>query len=177
MADRDQCATRPKIPRQGTPMDAEQVEVHVERLRRELVGRETEPHTVHVEAGAIAKFARAIGATDPIYYDAEYAKRTRHGAIIAPPTYPSHLMFLLMNARGTLTEFVPGLTRVLHTDDVVESWEPIKAGDTITSTGRCGDVFQRQGRDGAMLFQALDVTQVNQHGRKACVVRMITVQF
>jgi hypothetical protein len=33
-------------------------------------------------------FARAIGDTNPIYADADYAATTEVGAIIAPPTFP-----------------------------------------------------------------------------------------
>ena len=40
-----------------------------------------------VEATHIMMFARAIGDTNPIYSDAEYAKGTEVGAVIAPPTF------------------------------------------------------------------------------------------
>ena len=40
-----------------------------------------------IEAGAIMQFARAIGDTNQIYYDKEYAKGTELGDIIAPPTF------------------------------------------------------------------------------------------
>ena len=42
-----------------------------------------------VEAGALIKFARAIGETNPLYLDESYARTTRFGALIAPPTYVS----------------------------------------------------------------------------------------
>jgi acyl dehydratase len=40
-----------------------------------------------VEASHIMMFARAIGDTNPIYYDADYAAGTEVGSIIAPPTF------------------------------------------------------------------------------------------
>ena len=40
-----------------------------------------------VEASHIMMFARAVGDENRIYYDAEYAKGTEPGGIIAPPTF------------------------------------------------------------------------------------------
>ncbi|MGH7155032.1 MAG: FAS1-like dehydratase domain-containing protein [Acetobacteraceae bacterium] len=44
--------------------------------------------TFPVEASHIMMFARAIGDTNPVYHDAEAAKQTEVGGIIAPPTFP-----------------------------------------------------------------------------------------
>src|SRR5689334_22010288 len=44
--------------------------------------------TFPVEAGHIMLFARAVGDTNPVYQDAEAAKKTEVGGIIAPPTFP-----------------------------------------------------------------------------------------
>jgi len=155
-------------------MNAEQLQVYVDRFSRERVGRESKPETVVIEAGAIAKFARSLGETNPLYFDAAYAKTTRFGGIIAPPTFPSFLIYTVMHG---LPGVVEELSRVLHTDDIVDHPLPIKAGDQITSTARYAEVFQRQGRHGPMLFQAVDVTEVNQHGQLVAVVRMITVRY
>ncbi len=40
-----------------------------------------------VEAGHIMLFARAVGDTNQIYYDEDFAKGTEPGGIIAPPTF------------------------------------------------------------------------------------------
>ncbi len=40
-----------------------------------------------VEASHIMMFARAVGDTNPIYYDEEAAKQTEPGGMIAPPTF------------------------------------------------------------------------------------------
>jgi len=40
-----------------------------------------------VEASHILMFARAVNDPNPIYSDAEYARKTEVGAILAPPTF------------------------------------------------------------------------------------------
>ena len=44
--------------------------------------------TFPVEAGHIMLFARSIGDYNPVYHDAEAAKKTEAGGVIAPPTFP-----------------------------------------------------------------------------------------
>jgi len=58
--------------------------VSTETISEEAVAKITFP----VEAGHIMLFARAIGDTNPVYQDADAAKRTEVGSIIAPPTFP-----------------------------------------------------------------------------------------
>jgi hypothetical protein len=43
--------------------------------------------TFPIEATHILMFARAIGDENPVYHDAEKAKDTEAGGIIAPPTF------------------------------------------------------------------------------------------
>ena len=49
-------------------MNAEQLQVYVDRFSRERVGMVSKPETVLIEAGAIAKFARSLGETNPLYF-------------------------------------------------------------------------------------------------------------
>jgi hypothetical protein len=44
--------------------------------------------TMPVEASHIMMFARSIGDENPIYSDAEFAKNSEAGHILAPPTFP-----------------------------------------------------------------------------------------
>ena len=43
--------------------------------------------TFPIEATHIMMFARAIGDENPVYHDAERAKNTEVGGLIAPPTF------------------------------------------------------------------------------------------
>jgi acyl dehydratase len=113
------------------------------------IGVRGEPVTTEVEKGAVRKFARAIGETNPLYYDPGYAATTRFGAMIAPPTFVAVL-------KGTGLPPLPDppvtFTVFLHTDDRIEQFAPIKVGDLITTAPELADVFVKTGRNGEMLF-------------------------
>ena len=53
----------------------------------QLIGKAAEPMIFEVERGAIKKFADAVGDSNPLYWDYEYAKKSRYGATIAPPGF------------------------------------------------------------------------------------------
>jgi hypothetical protein len=156
------------------PVD-DAVTAHAERLRRKI-GHQSGPHVQVVEAGAIAKYARAIGATNPLFFDDAYARTTRFGGIIAPPTYAS--CFITPLLPGEMFELdLPPLTKALHTDDIAENDLPIRPGDLLTTIARYADVFIKLGRSGPILFQAADLTVTNQAGRRVALIRMLSANF
>ena len=53
---------------------------------RSFIGLESDPVTYVVEKHSIEHFARAIGESNPIYFDEQFAK-DNVGGIIAPPTF------------------------------------------------------------------------------------------
>jgi len=53
--------------------------------------RKTIPYTLTREA--IALYCRAVGEDHPIYFDEAYARTTRYGGLIAPPSIHILLMF------------------------------------------------------------------------------------
>lgn len=54
-----------------------------------LVGSASDPFEVEVEKGDIRRFATAIGDTNPLYFDEEYARAKGHAGLLAPPTFPT----------------------------------------------------------------------------------------
>jgi len=141
---------------------------------RASVGRTYGPVSVEVEKGAIAKFARSFGETNPLYFDEAYARTTRFGGIIAPPTYVSALGTELFH--GAMSGH-PDLKKKLHASDIVANHEPIRAGDVITVTITFADAYAKEGRSGSMLFEVFDTRLVNQHGREVAVVRMLSTSL
>ena len=55
------------------------------------VPRKTIPYTLTREA--IALYCRSVGETHPMYIDEAYARTTRYGGLIAPPSIHILLMF------------------------------------------------------------------------------------
>ena len=52
-----------------------------------FIGKKSERLYHRVSADSIRAFAQAIGEENPVYLDEEYAKTTKYGRMIAPPTY------------------------------------------------------------------------------------------
>jgi acyl dehydratase len=154
-------------------VSAEELQRHVERLRKRI-GTTGVPATRKVEAGALIKFARATGQTDPIFLDEEQARRGLFGAVIAAPTY---LSTFCADAMSGLIDLDLPLSMFLHTDDIVELGEPIRAGDCISAVARYADAYIREGRSGPLLFQITEMTLTNQNGEHVALVRVGTVSF
>ena len=56
-------------------------ETYITEEVRALIGKESEPITAFhaVESSEVRRFIQAIMDDDPIYWDAEYAKKTKYG--------------------------------------------------------------------------------------------------
>ncbi|MDB5444714.1 MAG: MaoC family dehydratase [Phenylobacterium sp.] len=145
----------------------------VARLKTRI-GLERGPVSRTIEAGALIKFARGIGETNPLYLDEAYAKTTRFGALVAPPTYVSTFTADVLG--GQLMDLDLPVTRFLHSDDAVEQASPILAGDVITAMARYADVYVRQGRNGPLLFQVAEM-RLTRGSEPVATVRVASVSF
>ena len=52
-----------------------------------FIGKSIGSVVCEVEKGSIKRFADAVGETNPLYWDEEYAAKSRYGSIIAPPGF------------------------------------------------------------------------------------------
>jgi acyl dehydratase len=126
---------------------------------RSVLGVESAPIAYDVEKGAIRKFVEAIGDEDPIYYDEKAAQAAGFKTIPAPPT------FLCTFRTQALPDLKIQFGRVrLNGGNDYEYRQPIYAGDSITVTAKYGDVAERTGRSGKMVFITTELTFRNQHG-------------
>ena len=126
-------------------------------MRQQAIGHESAPVTQDIEKGAIIKFARAIGDDNPLFNDEVEARRSRYGGLIAPPTF----LRSMVSARPELPFTLP-LERLLDGGSDWEYFEPVRAGDRITSVGRIEDISERTGRLGIMVFMKVVITYRNQ---------------
>jgi acyl dehydratase len=133
---------------------------------KDLLGKDQPAEYFEVEKDALKIFARAIGDPNPVYSDPEYAKKTRYGAQIAPPTFlidygiiklGDKLIALIEKNGGG---FINGGTTI---DFLV----PIKVGDTIKTVAKLIDLKEKVGSNGKLLFMTLEVNYFNQKGELA----------
>ncbi len=147
---------------------------HLARMHKRI-GLTKGPVSRRVEAGELIKFAHSIGETRPLYTDEAYARTTRFGALVAPPTYVSIFPPLLLGVG--LLDYEHPFARFLHSDDVVTNDRPICAGDVISGMSRYADAYVKEGRNGQLLFQAAELTLTNQRDERVALVRVVSVSF
>lgn len=145
-----------------------------------FIGQTTGTTTYAVERGAIARFAEAVGDTNPIYWDEEYAKKSKYGAIISPPGFFGWAIRrprstegpeAVAGMRGGPDFAAAGFPRVLDGGTEYDFIKPIKAGDILTAESKIKDIIEREGRTGKMVFLIRETTYTNQNGEVVAKAR------
>ncbi|UFJ43023.1 MaoC family dehydratase N-terminal domain-containing protein [Brevibacillus humidisoli] len=138
-------------------------------LFQPFIGVESVPVKNEVEKGAIKKFADAIGDANPLYRDEEYAKASRYGRIIAPPTF----------SRTFDYGEIPGLRfnreGLIHGEQHFEYRQPIGAGDVLYCSTKLADAYLKEGKLGQMTFLVYEQKGVNESGETVFIARSTVI--
>jgi acyl dehydratase len=147
--------------------------------------------TFPIEATHILMFARAIGDENPVYHDAEKAKETEAGGIIAPPTFTASVA--QFNPDGSRPRFgekwfgsgkapsgiegkapsVGGLNAEQH----FEYFRPVRPGEVLTAETRPNNTWERESkRAGKLLFSDRITDFRDQNGKLVVSVRSVSVR-
>ncbi|MCG8906836.1 MaoC family dehydratase N-terminal domain-containing protein [Pseudomonas sp. DP-17] len=142
---------------------------------KSLIGRSTGVTTTEVEKGRLRFFAKAIGETDPVYFDEEVARAAGYRTLPVPPTF---LMCLESEGRNpqAIVEEVMGfdLGRILHAEQEFIYYRMAFAGDVLTFDTRIADVYEKKG--GALQFVVQETRVSNQDGEHVADIRSSLVQ-
>lgn len=144
---------------------------------RKAIGVESEASIVLIEKEPIRRFAEAIGDPNPLYHDEEYAKKLGYRSIIAPPGYHPEYSFPIKRGRISGPRFRMPFTRNLNGGNEYEFFQPIQAGDVLSITNRLGDIYERDGRMGKMLFTISEVVFRNQKGETVLIMRNTGISY
>ncbi|MEQ1890190.1 MAG: MaoC family dehydratase N-terminal domain-containing protein [Alphaproteobacteria bacterium] len=155
-----------------------------------------------VEYTHIMMFARSVGDDNPIYHDAEYAKKTECGGIIAPPTFAQASAqfepnFVLrpqvgkpwMGSGKTPTGTPPkpktegekkeggGGGGGLHAEQHFEYHRNLRPGDVLSVTIIPGKKWEKEGkRSGKLKFSETISEYRDQNGELVITARGVGVQ-
>ncbi|MBI4303938.1 MAG: MaoC family dehydratase N-terminal domain-containing protein [Chloroflexi bacterium] len=152
---------------------------------KKLIGTNRGIRVFEVEKGAIRKFADAVDDRNPLYWDDEYAKNSKYGAVIAPPgffgwptkweedrTFPPTFEEDA-EPRGSLLK--AGYGRQLDGGMDYEFYIPVRAGDTIVVSSTIRDIIERDGKTGKLFFIITETTYTNQNGDLVAKSRSTTI--
>jgi len=146
---------------------------------RAAIGRESSPVTYEVDNLGCRQFARAVGYTDPVYFDEGYAKSQGFRGIVAAVGFLGHAVYNPARpARGPeITGLNIPLKRVLNGGTDIEYFDTICAGDVLTATMKVSDIQEREGRMGPMLIVSTENTFKNAAGKTVAIMRGTVIRY
>ena len=115
-------------------------------LYEKFVGQCSEPVKNLVERGAVKKFAEAIADPNPLYVDEASAKRSRHGRLLAPPTFPRTFDY------GQIEGLELPAAGILHGEFHISYERQLFVGEEVLCRMQLEDSYDKQGRRGILGF-------------------------
>ena len=135
----------------------------IEKLKGK-VGVAWKPREYPIEGEMIRRFARAVGDQNPLWKDGD----------IAPPTFTLSIGFeQFVDDLMKLTPF----NTVLMGSTEIESYQPMKRGDTITVVFKISNLRERKGQMGPMAFMTFESSYKNQEGEPVARCRQMVIGY
>jgi acyl dehydratase len=144
----------PKITEEGLDDLRKRIGVKIENT--------VEPWNYEASRDAIRHYAHGIGDDNPLWCDPDYAKNTKHGTIVALPSF-------LFTTSRIISGYCGGLSGV-HAMWAGADWtleKPVLRNDTIRAEAYLKDLVEHQTKFAGRSFQQIyHVDFYNQHGDK-----------
>ncbi|MGA2158431.1 MAG: MaoC family dehydratase N-terminal domain-containing protein [Dehalococcoidia bacterium] len=147
---------------------------------KKMVGQTEEPIVFKVEEGAIQRYARAVGDTNPLYNDVEHAARSRWGRLLAPPAFAG---WPVKSDGFDMIKFVEKLIKagapagLLDGGVDYEFFSTVAAGDTLIAVTKIESIEGRETKLGPTMITTVETMFTNQGGGKAFVMRNMFLNF
>lgn len=148
--------------------------------------------TFPVEATHILMFARAVGDENPVYHDADRAKQSEVGGIVAPPTFAQavaqfdpdyHLRpkqgqkWFGSGKNASGIEGKPSSSGGLHAEQHFEYHRPLRPGDVLSVETKPGKTWERESkRAGKLTFSERITEYRDQKGELVVTARSVGVR-
>lgn len=138
---------------------------------KSVVGVDEELGSLTLTPQLIADYCVAVAETNPLYTDESAAKAGPFGGLTAPPGMLPSLTF----GQATLNAKVKFGNTAMFAGARLETFAPVRPGDTITAKGQVKEVFAKTGRSGTMLFLVHRTSYINQDGVEVAASERSTV--
>jgi len=134
---------------------------------KQYIGKVDPPHLREVEKGAIRRYADAVGDDNPLYYDEEYARKSRYGCIIAPPGFFGWAKKTISSSEGLVgligAMIEAGYAGILDGGMAYDFYLPVRVGDTLVVSPKVADITLKEGKTKMMILR-FEASYTNQNG-------------
>ena len=142
-------------------------------IDKQHIGRTLPAFRAVAEAGRLRFFAKAIGETNPVYFDESAARDAGHSGLPLPPTFLFSLELEQPDASWR-DEIGIELPRILHGEQTFTYHRLAYAGDVLLFESRIADIYDKKG--GALEFVVRETRVTNQRGEHVADLRSVIVQ-
>src|ERR1051325_11885393 len=142
-------------------------------INTDAIGKEWPATTYEVGKEKIREDATVIGLENPVYFDREAAKAAGYRDVVAPPMFAVVFSSPAMAPAMFDPDVGMNFAAMVHGGQEFEWGEPACSGDEITSTAKCLDISESDGKG----FYIFETSSVNQDGDPVvrgiwtCIVR------
>jgi hypothetical protein len=146
---------------------------------RSRIGVESEPVRYEIDNTGCRQFAQAVGYTDPIYYDEDYARSKGHRGMVAPIGFLGHPVVVPGQPARVPEAFrleIP-YKRVLNGGTDVEYFADVCAGDVLTAETKLTNLTEREGKVGPMLIVDTETIFRNEAGEAVAIQRGSAIRY
>jgi len=126
-----------------------------------FIGKTYPSSTYEVGKEKIKEYAKAIKNLDQHYLDDDFAKKSKYGKIIAPPTFAVVFGAYLIEPVFTDKDLNLNMAMLVHGEQELEFLEVVKAGDSITTSAKIVDIKNKEKLD----VISVEIKSKNQHGK------------
>ncbi|MFF2087248.1 MaoC family dehydratase N-terminal domain-containing protein [Nocardia sp. NPDC058176] len=127
-----------------------------------VIGRQLPSTELTIDAGRLKFFAKAIGETNPIYFDETAAQAAGHATLPVPPTFLFAIELENPDPFAWAADLGIDLRFVLHGEQRFTYHSVAHAGDVVTAAPRVTDVYSKKG--GALQFIVKETTVTRADG-------------
>lgn len=129
-------------------------------IKTEAVGKEWPATTYEVGKEKIREYATVIGLDNPVHLDREAARAAGYRDVVAPPMFCVVYSFPALAPAVFDPEVDMNFAAMVHGGQEFEWDEPACSGDEITTTAKCLEISEKDGKG----FYVFESTSVNQNG-------------
>jgi hypothetical protein len=141
-------------------------------IDKKHIGKQLPSFKVTAEAGQLRFFAKAIGETDPVYFDTAAARDAGYADLPLPPTFLFSLEFT-QPSKPWRDELGIHPARILHGEQGFTYHRTACAGDELLFESRIADIYDKKG--GALEFVVRETKVSNQRGEHVADLRSVLV--